>query len=515
LHRRIEGAPAVATHAAEPCPGALGPAAFRPDGLGPIGGAVPVPAWEGGDANAVREAHRLGWFAELARRAANGDTAAGEAAAAGLASWLRHDVPGRGPGWEHGSDLAVRVVHLAAGFAWLGAAPSADLRAAASGSVGWHLRQLRARLPVGVDDAHRRVAHLAGLVVGGLAFPAAPGARSAWSEGASALGPALSRLGHADGSDPFGAPAFLEQSLWLAAVAIAVARASGAALPDAGTAAWARGVRYLDRLANDDGAVPPLGEAPFGTVLAAPGVKLPASLRNLAVGWGLDGGDPAPGPDARAAWFGLSAGPPAAPAARVWAAWSFGGAGTAVAALQVRGECMRVVLAGGGRDRGPLAHAAPLQLLVDVGGLSLLGDPGPGVRDRGAHDGLVVRGEPGGDPVLDVARVDGKRVRLEGHQALGRGVRWERAVLLNQQRVRVTDRLRGRGGAVSLRWTLGAGWEVEGADRAWKLRSARQSVVIELPDGLRWRFEPGAVPAFVGEGELAVDAAVTSSFEVR
>ncbi len=505
LHARLVGPAPLAARPAEPCPGRLGPPVFRVDGLG-----APPPEGE-----TERDHHRLGAFAQLARRGAQGEVEAGPQAIRVLDSWLRQDVPGRGPGWEHPSDLTVRIVHLTAGFAWLAAEAPAALQASAAGSVGWHLAHLRARMPTGQADTHRRIAHLVGLFVGGLQFPAAPGARQSWSEAASALGPAMERGVNRDGSDPSGAPAFLEQSLWLVAVAIAVARANGTALPDAATAAWARGVRYLDRLAGDGGSVPALGEAPFGSLLAAPGCAAPASLRNLAVAWGHDDGETAPGPDARAAWFGAASAAPSPPAAKAWATWSFAGSGTAVAALQVRGECLRAVFATGGTDSGPLAHDAPLQLLVDLGSTPLLADPGPARPARAEHNGLLVRGGTEGAARLDVARVDGKKVRFEGHLPLGRTGRWHRDVLLNQQRVRVSDRLVGSSGQVALRWQIGAAWTVSGADHAWTLRAPPHSVVVELPKALTWRFEPLPSPAFVGEGSLQDGAEITSSFEVR
>lgn len=505
LRTQLVGPAPMATRAAEPAPGRVGPRVFRADALGP------TPTADASE----REHHRLGWFAQQARLAAQGDEAAATAAVQGLEAWLRQDTPGRGPGWEHPTDLAVRIVHLTAGFSWLGDAIPADLQAFASGSVGWHLSHLRARMPVGQGDAHRQVAHLVGLFVGGLQFPAAPDARRSWSEAASALAPALQRLGHPDGSDRYGAPCFLAQSLWLTAIAIAVARANGAALPDAATAAWSRGVRFLDRLAGDGGDVPALGEAPFGTVLAAPGCALPASLRNLAVAWGQDQGLPAPGPDARAAWFGAAAAPPALPAAKAWEAWCFSSAGTAVATLQVRGEALRAIFATGAGDEGPLAHAAPLQLLVDVGGRALLADPGPGRPDRADHNGLVALGVSPGRPHLDVARVDGKKVRLEGHLPLGRTGRWSRDVLLNQQRVRVSDRLVGTSGAVALTWRVGTEWTVSGADRKWTMKAGPHTVVVDLPAELSWRFESSPAPTFQGSGTLAADQEITSSFEVR
>ena len=255
VQSRLFGDAPVSPLPAEPLAGRLGPSAFSP-------GAVPG----GGESPAAesRHAHRHDWFAHLAARHAAGEAGAAERAIEGLESWLRHDRPGQGAAWAHPTDLTARLVHQAAGFSWLGSAAPPALIALAAGSAAWHLRHLRARLPLGTGDEHRRVAHHAGVLIGGLTFPAIPEAREAWSEAASLLGPALDELTFGDGSDRSGAPAFLAQSLWLAAIAHAVARANGVALPTRALSSWSRGVRFLDRIANENGSIPPLGEARMG-----------------------------------------------------------------------------------------------------------------------------------------------------------------------------------------------------------------------------------------------------------
>ncbi len=518
VQSRASGAAPESALPAEPLAGRLGPAAFLPGG---------VPGGSESFGEQSRDAHRHGWFARLAARHAAGDPGAGELAVEGLQSWLRHDRPGVGVAWAHPTDLAVRLVHQAAGFAWLGAAAPAELQALAAGSAAWHLRHLRVRLPLAAGDEHRRVAHHVGALVGGLTFPAIPEAREAWSEAASLLGPAVDELTFGDGSDRSGAPAFLAQSLWLVAIAYAVARANGVALPTLALSSWSRGVRFLDRIANDNGSIPPLGEAPFGQILELPGVPLAASLRVLAVRWGLDAPEPVTG-DPRSRWFvrderpeprgGVSGPKPAATgaaAARTWTSWTFAEDGLAVAVMPVRNEALRVILAANTRSGGSLAHRAPLQLLVDVGASPLLADPGPGRPAREEHDGLVVRGLAPGESRLTIARVDGKKARLEGSASLGGGARWAREVLLNQQRVRVTDRLEGTGATVALRWTIGPSWAIEGAEGRYILRSGPHTVAVELPSALSWRLEPGPNPALVGAGALAAGAELLCSFEVR
>ncbi|MSQ01556.1 MAG: hypothetical protein EXR71_06645 [Myxococcales bacterium] len=514
LREVLQGPIPRATRPVEPLPGALGPPAFRADHA-PPGPLVPPPdCWNPADQDPtdLRVAHRHGWFAELARRAANGDAQAGDDAIAGLDGWLRFDLPGQGAGWTHGTDAAVRLVHWAAGFSWLGGSAPAALLAAAAGSAAWHVRTLEATLPLTPNDGHARIAHHVGILVAALTFPAIPDARRAWTEAASALASEVEALTTGDGSDKGGAPAFLAQSAWLTAIAIAVARANGAALPSTATAAWARAVAFLDRLTGD-GRLPALGDAPFGDILAVASPSLPTSLRTLAVGWRFDAGEPGAGPDPRAQWFGQATGTTEV-GPKGWSVWTFAGDGTTIASMPVRGERLRVILAAGTASAAAHAHEAPLQVLADVGTRPLLADPGTAVRERAAHDGLVLAGFEPRHPRLLVARVDGKKARMEGAASLGRGRRWARDVLLNQQRLRVTDRLEGIGGAVTLTWTLGADWEIDGAACTWTLRAAAHTVGIELPSTLTWRYDP-RLRRLVGEGVLPRDTEITCSFELR
>ena len=169
-----------------------------------------------------------------------------------------------------------------------------------------------------------------------------------------------------------------------------------------------------------------------------------------------------------------------------------------MATLAVKSEVLRV-----GFDAQPAAGTfsvpAPLQLVADLGARPLLVGP----------DGAAPNGLDQGGGVLDVVRVDGKKARLEGHvphRALG----WEREVLLNQQRIRVTDRTAG--GAVALTWTFGPDWAIEGAGGAWTLRSGPYTVIVELPAALSWRLEGRALR---GEGRCAAGEELRSGFEVR
>ncbi len=533
---RLLGVTASSTAPAEPIAGPMGPAAWLPPEVTPgtaAGPEVAAPRVPDRWGTADRGAHTLAWFAELARRHAAGDATAAPRAVSALGAWLRHDIPGKGPGWEHPFDAAIRLVHLAAGFAWLGPAAPEPLRAHAAGSAAWHIAELRGRLPLGRGDGHRRVAHLVGVFVGALTFPAIPGAREAWSEAASGLGPAFEALVLPDGGDAGGAPRWLERSAWLGAFALAVGRVNGVALPRSATSGWVGAARFLDRLAGDIGTLPPLGEAPPLPMLGE-GPGLPAVLRTLAAHWRLDAPEATPPDDPRLRWFGAAhlavptAGPTgpalgthvresgapraASRATPWWSMWTFHEDGLAIAAASAKGEPLRVIVHAQSRSEGPFAHPAPMQLLVDLGARPLLVDPGAGTPARAAHDGLVLRGREPTNPRLDVARVDGKKARLEGGASLGGNAHWHREVRLDQLRIRVTDRLEATGGEVSLRWSHGPDWEVSGDGREWTLRSGPFTVAVELPLGLAWRHEGGA---WLGEGALPAGGELRTNFEVR
>jgi hypothetical protein len=562
----------VAHHAASPLAGDLGGSPFRCVGVAPLA-PPPPPLWSEDPASgeplpqgpglalapeafrAARVAHRHGWFAALAFAAGQGDSAAESRAIAAMDSWIREDIPGSGLAWAHASDLAARLVHWHAGLAWLGDRAPGWLRAALAGSAAWHLEHLRDRLPTG-DAVARRVAHHAGRVVGGFTFPAAPDARAARSEGLAGLRFDLPRLMHGDGAPVDDALLALAEPLWYAAIARAVARANGAAFPGDADAAFARGARCLERLAGELGSIPPCGDAPLGDLLATPD-PIAWSLWNLARSWGLGDGPAAPKAreDTRLAWLGVPPPEGAADASgKTWSMWVFRESGLAVAHMRIKDRPSRVVAEMGSPAR-PSVHTqvAPLNLLWDVGATSVLADPGPTgtagrlatwLRSPGAHNALLLDGHSLGEAVpaeLGVARVDGKKARIEGRHTGWHRLRvpltHARDVLLNQARVIVTDRLvptRARVGrhAVRLVWQLGPGWEITPDGAGYVGRKDGLNLVIQLPGGLSWSLhtgvdgpepcgwivgEEGVVPApcLVGDGGVDGPAEFVSSFEIR
>jgi len=566
----------VAHRAAEPASSRVGGSPFGVHGTGPHA-PPPLPLWtedpasgeplpEGASLDlapgAFREARvalRHGWFPALAFQAARGDRTAEAAVATALDGWLRQDVPGTGVAWAHASDLAARLVHWHVGLAWLAASPGGApewLRAALAGSAGWHIAHLRDRMPRGDAHVARRVAHHAGLVVAGFTFPDLPDARAARSEGLSGLRYDLPALLHPDGAPRDDAPLRLAESLWYVAIARAVTRANGGAFPADADAAFVRGARCLERLAGELGTLPALGEAPLGDLLAA-ATPLPWSLWNLARAWGLDDGAPAPDADLdpRLAWLSADAsgGAPEV-AGKTWSMWVFRESGLAVAHMRIKNRPSRVVAEMGSPDvRSPASHVAPLHVLWDVGETAVLADAGPSegagsltdwLASPAAHNVLLLDGHTLADAVpavLGVARVDGKKARIEGHHTGWHRYRvpltHERDVLLNQARLVITDRLvpvRPRVGRHSVRvsWQLGPGWTLTPEGTGYVAKNGDLTLVIHLPAGLSWSVHTGqtgahpvgwvrgpdgpvAAPCLVGDGGVDGAAEFVTSFEIR
>jgi hypothetical protein len=562
--------PPVAAHSAEPRASRLGAPAFRAAGAAPTA-TEPGDSWDRDPETGAtlptgplvkvgptewtqaRIQHRHGWFAALAFRGAQGDSAARTRAQESLESWLRHDIPGHGIAWAHPSDLSARLVHWSAGLGFLGNEIPDELRAAMAGSVAWHLQHLDVRTPRRPEEGLRRVIHHAGRVIGGLTFPELEESRAAWSEGLTGLGEDLPALMHADGSARDVAPLALAESIWFAMLARAVARANGVGFPGPADAALSRGARFLERLTGSIGTLPGIGDRPVDTVLAVPGYPIGWSLWNLCVGFGIDAGEGAPKAkdDPRLAWLGLPTGtePPAA-GGKNWAMWVWREGGTVLAEMKIKNKPSRVVATMGSTGRGsPLTHPAPLSLLWEVGDIAVLGDPGPSLDhpelaawlgSAGAHNVLTLDNrQPPADTAaeLDIGRVDGKKARIEGHHdgwaKVGIPVHHQRKILLNQARCVVTDRLtgtRGRMGrhAVQILWQMGPGWELTPDGTNYTAKQGNMTVVIQLPTNLSWTVVSGranpdpagwmgtkAAPCLVGSGGVEGETEFVCSFEIR
>ncbi len=515
-----------------------GPAAPIDSPRGPTGiQAVPAPCPPLPPENS-RSWHRLGWFSALARSAPT-------EAAARLRLWLASDVPGDGPAWEHRSDAAVRLAHLAAGLSW-GGGVEAGLNAAIAGSVAWHLRVLSGTTPVSENDGLRAVCHHAGLVIGGFLYPELEESASARRDGLAGLRFGLPRQLHADGSSRDLAPRALGQALMLVAVARTMTRANGAAFPTSAEAALVAGARFLERLGGDLGYLPPLGV--YGPEDLLPGVGGGGrGLWSYVVGAGLQSGEAGPELFATALGAGGSEGQPEPSSGSTWAMWTWRESGVVAAFLKVKSQPSRVIANFGAPRPSEQSHHAPMSVLWELGDLALLADPGTPGDDPGAevaagavaHGCLQVDGRPeASGAVLDVARVDGKKARIEGHHEgwrLSRSpLRHERELLLNQARLLCTDRLVSLGRSTSsetlrLCWQLGPGFAVERAEKGFIAKNGKIQLQILLPTALEWSVELGgptfgrvwtdagfvSAPALVGTGTVESGAELVSSFEVR
>lgn len=503
----------------------------------PVGIPDPLPPYR---YRSARIAARHGWFAVLARRAALGDREAGRRAIEAMEGWLRQDLPGQGIAWTHASDLAIRLIHWHAGLAWLREEAPASLREELAGSALWHLRHLELRRPTGPAEGLRQILHDCGLIVGGFTFPGLPEARGWRSQGLSSLRWNLGESFFPDGVGRDRALDWQAQALWAVAIARAVTRANGAAFPADADAVFARGSRFLMDMAGEIGELPNLGEEPAPDLLQA-GTPLAWSLRNLALAWGLDRGEPAPGSegDPRLGWLrGAVGGTPEVWSGKTWSVWSYREGGMAVAWLRVKNLPSRVVLDAGIPRGSPLSHPSPLGLTWQVGSTPVLADPGTGAgatdlceaaRSPLAHNLLVLLEHPPPQSAgLERARVDGKKAKLEGWTGTPRQFR---EVLLNQSRLLVTDRVEVAA-AVQLTWQLGPGWTLERTAEGWTGKNGSLTLIIQVPSTLEWQVVEGqpapeprgwvwkegearAAPCLVGTGKMEAGSKVLSSFEIR
>ncbi len=425
-------------------------------------------------------------------------------------AWLAGDTPGAGPDWEHPSDAAARVIHLAAA---LPTKPCPEVDRARA-CVGWHLAWLASRLPP--DDVARRVHHLTAIVVGGLLFPDAPAPvvhpLASWSGALAALRFDLPSRVYGDGVLRDTSEADAAEVLWRLALARSACRRNGVPFPAELDAAFVRCARWLERLAGESGELPAWGRRlPAALATAAP---LPWTLWNLALAWGLSTGDPAFGAanDPRLRWLGAT--PPVGapePAPKTWAMWSFRDGGQVVAHVRARQAPSTVVVDLG--HGGQAAHRAtePLAVSWTLGGRMILF--GPTIRVDGAPAAPWTTS-------VDVARVDGKKAKVaaahDGWRASGLALR--REVRMNQARLLVTDRWSTSNPArhtVRVSWRLGPGWTLD-PGAAWTARLEGAALVMQLPEALSWRAAPDADGLLLeGEGVLDATLDTTTSFELR
>ena len=125
------------------------------------------------------------------------------AAARHLESFLEQNPPGIGIHWRVGLELGMRLTSWAWAVEMLRDSPAAtpDLGGRLIASVGAHLAQLERFPSLHSSANNHRIGELAGLVVGGLAFPEVPGAGGRGDRGLEGLSHELARQVHPDGVD--------------------------------------------------------------------------------------------------------------------------------------------------------------------------------------------------------------------------------------------------------------------------------------------------------------------------
>ena len=376
---------------------------------------------------------------------------------AGLAAALRH-LEAAGPG--SGEVAAGRLIHLAAIDAWCADQPG---RAALAEHARIHRDQL-----LGASFADEDAVLAGGaLALAGVAWPAL----DCRAQGLGWIDAHLPRLVGEDGA-PQDEAAGVARALWVAALVRAWAARP---LPSAAEAAFVAGVDALWRLSGELGTPPGPPSPRRGAILPLGPAPLPWTLHNLAVAWGLDPGGPAASGDPAAALGAPSpTGNPERLAQKAWAASAFRASQQGVGWSVMLGQPGRVYL-----------DARTGWLQWDLGGLRVLSGKA-GSQNAGQ---------------LDVARVDGRKLRLVAAGA------WRRDVLVSGSRLISRDR-----GQYGLRWRLGDPWALTPSATGYTAKAPGCTLEIGLDPTWTWTLEDREIHGNPGPSGAAE---VSSSFEVR
>ena len=391
-----------------------------------------------------------------------------------LATWLHADTPGQGPNWSSTADVARRLIHLAALWAW--SQPELPLVRLLAGNARAHLIWLGQELPLERDPA-ARVLGQAARVIGGLSWPALDVSRDAWSSGAAGLRrdvPAM--VGSEDAHRP--ELAALAEALWAVALARTWAERNQVGTASEVDGALIAGADLLWRVGGEAGVLPPPTASPLLPLSSTP---LPHTLHNLVLAWDRDRGAPASvADDACQRLAGRT--PPGAPepfAIDDWCQWSFRAAGICVGHARIVG-----------RQGRAFVDARRAQVAWDVDGLDVVeGHRGAARLDQARTDGPKLRARM----VLDEARPDRAA---------------SRDVLFRQQRLVVED-----DGATELLWSVPAAWALRAGPDGFEGGNAGRRLVVQLDPRWTWSIEPGAAHTNL-RGQGPAVPAVRSSFEV-
>lgn len=486
------------------------------------------------------------------------------AAAAGrhLGSFLEQNPPGLGIHWRVGLELGMRLTSWAWAVEFLRGAPvaTAELGGALEASVAAHLAQLERYPSLHSSANNHLIGELAGLVVGGLAFPRVPGASDRAERALADLGAELGRQVHADGIDAEQATAYGGFVLDLVLPVVASLTRLGRDVPEAVAGPVARMADALGVLASDGGTLPRIGDdddaagIDLGAHADRP-ARLHSRLRSAGLLLGRTPARVAPGLDEQTAWLCGTAAAHLPATERLPGSAVLPDGGYAVLRTRDGAGEVRAILKAGPFGLGPLyahGHADLLSVYLSIDGEEVVVDAGTFTyygdarwRDHGrstaAHSTVRVDGRDQATPlgpfmwrnppraVLGAVRLGGDLQSAEGHHDAYAPVRHARRMELGGGRVTVIDHLSGPPGEhhLELRWQLAPG-EVRAAGGDWVWGGGRAGLRVSVsglgpvraitgcdsrPDGfvslaLEHR-EPAAT--LLAEGRVALPATVVTT----
>lgn len=433
-----------------------------------------------------------------------------------LESFLEQNPPGVGIHWRVGLELGMRLTSWAWAVEMLRGSPAATpaLGEALLASADAHMAQLERYPSLHSSANNHRIGEIAGLAVGGMAFPELPGARARADGALSELAAELGRQVHPDGVDAEQATAYQGFVLDLVLPVVACLVRLGREVPEPIAGPVAGLAEVLASMATDAGTLPRIGDDDdaAGIDLASEPTR-PERLRSrvrttsLLLGRRLSRAEP--GMDEQTAWLCGPAADAPADERRVPGSAAFPHGGYAV--LRHRdgaGREVRAVLKAGPFGLGPLhahGHADLLSVYLAVDGEEAVVDPGTftyygdprwraHAQSTAAHSTVRVDGRDQAEPLgpfiwrkpprahLDLLRLDGPELVAEGHHDAYAPVRHTRRMSMVDGSVVVEDRLTGPPGerALELRWQLGPGGaEPEGAGWTWRGGGAALHVAVE------------------------------------
>lgn len=444
-----------------------------------------------------------------------GDDRYAQAAARHLRSFLDQCPPGHGIHWRVGLELGLRLISWAWAMEFLRGSSvcTPELGRDLAASADAHMTWLERYPSLYSSSNNHRLGELAGLAVGGLAFPMVPRADERFRHGIDGLGEALAQQTHPDGVNAEQAVFYHQFVLDLVIAAAAVVVAAGRELPESVARPLAAMADVSGTLANDRGELPAIGDNDDAVAidLMSDGddvSRLRSRLRTVTALLGTPTARLEPGLDEQTLWLCGAAADRAADAEAVLpgsAVFPQGGLTVLRRRDTPAGE-VRAVLRAGPFGLAPIyahAHADQLSVCVSVGGEEALIDAGTFTyygekrwrdyaRSTAAHNTLTIddrdQSTPSGaflwrrpvDGVIDRIDLDPAAPTVAAHHDGYAPVRHLREMTLTETGLQVRDRLTGDDAEhdVELHWHLAPG-DVD-VDEAGVVRWRGQRAGLEL-----------------------------------